>query len=626
MTLRPGARARGLIARAALVICLTAAAWSALLAATGGFETSILGLRVRSHNVVRPFQAAALALVVFVWARGIRDLLAGAAASVRRADARLVRWRFPHGAVAITLSAAVLVVGIRWTTGIAGGSDSYGYISQADLWLEGLPVVRQPWTAEVPWPDADWTFSPLGYRPALDQSGAIVASYAVGLPLLMAAVKSLAGHAAVFWLAPAAAALLVLVSYGIGRWLDSRAAGAIAAALVATNATVIAEMTAPMSDVIAATALSASCWLLFRASGPLPLGSGLCAALAVAVRPNLVPTVLVLAGWVALRPRKPGVDRMRQLAQGGMYLVFAAPGLMIPAWANWRLFGSPFVSGYGDIATIYDWSNVATNLGRYPALLFETRTLAALAGFAALLIPSKRLWPRLDDRPLQWGVALFVFSIVAQYIAYEPASGEGYLRFLLPCWPFVMTAAARVLLMMGRPGLRATLVVALVAAHGLASLDWACHGSRCDNLSERKYTGAASIVRSHTEPGSVVYAFQHSGSIRYYGGRMTLRYDLLDPEWLDRSAEWLAARGVHAYAVLDDWELELFRTRFAGQRLVRQIDHPVATYRGVVVTHFYDLLAPADARAPEEWIDRFDGPRYPLPAPDPVFRLSDASR
>jgi hypothetical protein len=626
MPVRPDARTRGLVARVALITCLVFAGWAALLAATGGFETSLLGFRIRTHNVVRPLQAAALAFLVFVWARGIRALRDAAAAGVRATDARLARWRLPYGAVAVASSAAVLVAGIRWATGVAGGSDSYGYISQADLWLEGLPIVPQPWTADVPWPDADWTFSPLGYRPALGAPGTIVASYAVGLPLLMAAVKSVAGHAAVFWLAPIAGACLVFVSYGVGRWLDSRAAGAIAAFLVATSATLLSEVSAPMSDVVAAAGLSASCWLLLRAPGRLPIVPGLCAALACAVRPNLAPTLLVLACWVALRPRVPAMGFLRRILHVAVYLAAAAPGLLIPAWANWRLFGSPLLSGYGTVETIYQWSNVSTNLVRYPALLIEARTPAALLGFAALLIPLKRLWPRLADRPVLFGIALFVFSVVAQYVAYEPATGGGYLRFLLPCWPFVMTAAARVLLMVGRPGLRAAVVVAFLAAQGLASFEWACKDGRCTNLSERKYTGIASLVRSRTEPGSVVYAFQHSGSVRYYGGRMTLRYDQLDPKWLDRSVDWFAARGVHAYAVLDDWELEVFRTRFAGQHRVQQIDDPAATYRGEVVTHFFDLLAPRDpGRATEVLIDRFDGPRYPPPVPPPDFRLSDRS-
>jgi hypothetical protein len=619
-------RRRTLVARAALVAGACAAAWSVLLAMTGGFETTWLGLRIRSHNTSRPLQAALLAFLVFAWAHGIRELRSLAAAGVRAADAWLARRRIPYGTLAAALSGAVLVFGLAWGSGVAGGSDSYGYISQAELWLEGWPVVPQPWTGEVPWPEADWTFSPLGYRPAPGRDGAIVPGYAVGLPLLMAAAKFVAGHAAVFWLTPIAGAILVLVSYAVGRWLVSRAAGAAAAWLVATSATLVGEVTAPMSDVIAAAALSASCWLLFRASHGLPVAAGLCAALAIAVRPNLVPTAVVMACWLTLRPGVPGTGRVRQLARAAVFLAALAPGLLIPAWANWRLFGSPLVSGYGDVQTIYDWSNVRVNLVRYPALLVETRTLAALMGFALLLIPSRRPWPRIEDRPLHWGIAFFVFSIVAQYIAYEPATGEGYLRFLLPCWPFVMTAAARVLLSIGRPGLPAALVFALLTVQGLASVDWACRGSRCDNLSERKYPGAGAIVRSRTEPDSIIYAFQHSGSLRYYGGRMTLRYDLLDPTWLDRSVEWFTARGVHAYAVLDDWEVDVFRTRFAGQRLVRAIDHPVITYRGAVVTHFYDLRGRDDGRATEEWVDRFDGPRYPLPVAPPDFRLSGGGR
>lgn len=620
------ARARRLVSRATLAIAIVAGAWSVLLAVTGGFETNLLGLRIRSHNMTRPLQLAAAALLLFVWARGVGELRS-MAAWLRAADERLAHWRVPHGLVAAALSAGILAFGIARSSGVAGGSDSYGYVSQADLWLKGLPIVRQPWTAEVPWPDADWTFSPLGYRPALDAPGTLVASYAAGLPLLMAAAKRVGGHAAVFWLAPVAGAFLVLVSYGVGRWLDSRAAGAIAAFLVATSATLIGEVPAPMSDVIAATGLSSSCWLLLRAPRRLPIVPGLCAALAAAVRPNLVPTLLVLACWVALRPKVPGMGRMRQVVHAAVYLGAAAPGLLIPAWANWRLFGSPFVSGYGGVETIYDWANAAPNLVRYSALLLETRTLPALVGFALLLVPSKRLWPGTPDRPVHWGIALFAFSIVAQYVMYEPATGEGYLRFLLPCWPFVMTAAARALLMVGRSGLRAAVVVALLAAQGLASIDGACEGGRCNNLSERKYSGAGAIVRSRTEPGSIVYAFQHSGSLRYYGSRMTLRYDLLDPQWLDRSVEWFAARGVHVYAVLDDWEVEVFRNRFAGQRRVRQIERPIVTYRGAVVTHFYDLLAPpADGRPVEERVDRFEGPRVPPPGSPPLFDLSGGSR
>jgi hypothetical protein len=615
-----------LLARVFLAAAAAAAAWAMLLAATGGFETTLFGLPIRSHDATRPLWASGLAFALFVWARGVGPLIRAVAVLVRDADRWLARRHLPYCGIALVLGAGVLIYGVGWGTGVAGGSDSYGYISQSDLWLKGLPIVRQPWTSQVPWPDAVWTFSPLGYRPALDGSDAIVAGYAVGLPLLMAAARFVGGHSAVFWLAPVAGAMLVLVTYAVGCWLDSPAAGAIAAWLAATSATLIGEVASPLSDVIAAGSLSASCWLLFRSPERIPVPAGLAAALAIAVRPNLAPTLAVMALWVTVRPPLPGMGRMRQLAHAILLLAAASPGLLLPAWANWRLFGSPFISGYGDFETIYDWSHVLPNLAQYPALLLRSRAVPALIGFAVLLIPARRLWPRLADRTVLWGIALFVFSLVAQYMAYEPATGEGYLRFLLPCWPFVMTGAARVLLLIARPGWPALLVAFLLLAQGVASIQGACHDGGCDNRGERKYPSAGAIVRSRTEPGSIIYSFQHSGSLRYYGGRMTLRYDILDRQWLDRSIEWFADRGVHPYAVLDDWEVAKFRERFAGQRRVNQIDRPLVTYRGTVVTHFYDLLAPpGEPRDTDVRVDRFDGPRYPRPAEPPAFTLSGRS-
>ena len=112
--------------------------------------------------------------------------------------------------------------------------------------------------------------------------------------------------------------------------------------------------------------------------------------------------------------------------------------------------------------------------------------------------------------------------------------------------------------------------------------------------------------------------------MRYYGGRLTLRYDLLNPAWLDRSVEWFASRGIHAYLVLDDWEVVGFRRRFAGQQRLSQVDVPVFIYRGTVRVLFFDLDRPPERWvAPEIVVDRFDGPRYPGPAansfPTPRF-------
>ena len=62
-----------------------------------------------------------------------------------------------------------------------------------------------------------------------------------------------------------------------------------------------------------------------------------------------------------------------------------------------------------------------------------------------------------------------------------------------------------------------------------------------------------------------VLTWLHSGSVRYYAGRVTMRYDLLDRDWLDRAVEWLNARGVAVYALLD-------RASIDAEEIIRQGD------------------------------------------------------
>ena len=51
-------------------------------------------------------------------------------------------------------------------------------------------------------------------------------------------------------------------------------------------------------------------------------------------------------------------------------------------------------------------------------------------------------------------------------------------------------------------------------------------------------------------------AAQHSGSITYYSGRPTLRWDLLDAASLDRAIASLRRAGYEPYVVLDGEENE----------------------------------------------------------------------
>ena len=63
----------------------------------------------------------------------------------------------------------------------------------------------------------------------------------------------------------------------------------------------------------------------------------------------------------------------------------------------------------------------------------------------------------------------------------------------------------------------------------------------------------------------MIFASIHAGSLRYYAGRATLRFDLLDASWFDRALVWLADHGRHPYVLIEDWEMPAFRNRFAQQ-------------------------------------------------------------
>jgi hypothetical protein len=107
---------------------------------------------------------------------------------------------------------------------------------------------------------------------------------------------------------------------------------------------------------------------------------------------------------------------------------------------------------------------------------------------------------------------------------------------------------------------------------------------------ERRYIDVGRFVASHTEPDAVMLSLQHSGSLRLYGGRLTLRYDIVDPLWLDRVLDHLQSIGRHPYFVLDGREVDAFRQRFGGASRSGALDWlPIATLGPVVSV--YDPMA-----------------------------------
>jgi hypothetical protein len=107
---------------------------------------------------------------------------------------------------------------------------------------------------------------------------------------------------------------------------------------------------------------------------------------------------------------------------------------------------------------------------------------------------------------------------------------------------------------------------------------------------ESKYVEVARTVEALTDPDAVIIAAQHSGSVRYYAGRLTLRWDVGDPAWLDRTVDWLAAHGHHPYFVLEAQESADLRARYGPRNVSARLEWtPMVSFRAGAGT-MYDAV------------------------------------
>jgi hypothetical protein len=428
-------------------------------------------------------------------------------------------------------------------------------VSQAGLWLNRSLTIEQPIVRASPWPHAGDTWAPLGYRASPERPDAIVPLYSPGLPIAMALAQAAGGFCAAFLVVPLCGALTVWLTYALGVTVFGRRPIALAAALlVASSPIFLYQVMNPMTDVPVAAAWTAA--LVATAAG-WPAAAGAASAAALVIRPNLAPVALILAGWILL-------------AQRGRWLRFAGavlPGIFLVTAINASIYESPLVSGYGTLAELYSVRHLAANLRQFGRWIHETQTAAILLlpliFFAAPRLHPPPLVPH--GRLLLGGVAA---AIVGSYLFYVPFDAWWYLRFLLPAWPVLMlvtaeSAAAIAAVATERWGGVLALAFAFALATngvGIARTRYAFDVGR----SERRYIDVARFVSSHTDADAVMIALQHSGTLRMYADRLTLRFDQLDPAWLDRAAAFLRSIGRHPYIVLEAGERDIFQRRFAA--------------------------------------------------------------
>ena len=622
--MRPAPRLR----RALLAIACLSLLWAVWLVVSGGVNVRLFGVRFRSRDPSRVALVGFSALAGYLVAGGTAGLRAAVQRSRRFADQVSGR----PGCAAFLIAASVVFVGLQCSTRVAGGSDAYGYVSQANLWLSGDLHVEQPWVADVPWPDREWTFTPGGYRPAEARATpSIVPTYSPGLPLIFSLATIAAGPCAMFAVVPLLGGLAVLLTYGMGRRAGSAWTGVAAGWLVATSPAMLSILMEPLTDVPVMAAWAGALYFLQAGTIASVLCSGAAAAMAVLIRPNLVPLACPLFLWLVFRGAGSTGSFRRGLIHGSVFGSAVLLGIVAVALINRALFGSPFTSGYGRFQDQFAWIHVVPNLRHYFTWLLETQTPAALLGFAALAAPSRRLWPGLSDKSLLAMFLAFVLVLWGEYSAYLEFESWGYLRFLLPSWPVLMLGLAAALLAIARIHERAgpPLAFVTVLVLGLWNLHEAqSRGVFAQRQAARHEAAIGQIVGEHTGPQSVVFASGRSGSVRYYGGRVTARYDFLPPDWLDRSVGWLTERGVQVYVLLDEGELPQFSDRFAGQRTLVALTTPVLVYEPAGI-RLFDLSSPPDLHTVPSIVSKVPPARDecgPRAIPSLVFRGSPAAR
>jgi hypothetical protein len=261
-------------------------------------------------------------------------------------------------------------------------------------------------------------------------------------------------------------------------------------------------------------------------------------------------------------------------------MVFAAAsaaGCVAVALIQQMFYGSPFSSGYGSLTGLFATSHIAPNALRYATWMWQSHTPVWLAALAAPFVLPRRLTALL--------LTLVAVNVLC-YLPYVVFNDWWYVRFLLPAIAIVLVLTVAVV---------ETLLIRLaprkgapyIATFAIVLSGFFIREARARNVFdlhrlEARYERAGSYVATHLPPNALVITSWESGSVRYYGHRTTLVWDVLDPAWLDRAIAYARGRGLEPYLLFEPWEEPMFRQRFAGSTIAK-LDWPPAADIGAVV-------------------------------------------
>lgn len=552
-----------------LVLAAVMVLWALVIGLTGGFVLSIGGMRLSSRSMRNALILFSLAMAA-AWAiapggrrmQALADAWARVAGPLDAAIAAL-NPRLLHRTadlLALVIAIAVVVTGVTRGAFVAGGSDSYGYVSQAHMWATGTLRVQPPFGDQQPAGLSNYAFTPLGYRLAPDEQS-IVPTYAPGFPMLASVFERAIGPDSVFYVMPVMAGIMVLGTYLLGIGVSGRAVGLLAALLMALSPAFLFQLThAPMSDIVAACWWTLALALLqrTRTSSTSSLVMGLCAAAAIMTRPNLVPLAIVPGGWL-LSDVVKNPARAQTIARLMLYGIGPVVASLLVAGLNRYWYGSPTASGYGALAgELFQWGFLWPNIVNYTRSIVETQTPAI---FLALLAP---LFVRSS---LVTTYALFVVVMYLCYAVYLPMDAWWGLRFFLPVFPVVLVFLSVTivhgtrLIPLGPHVLLPVVIAVLIVAQ---MREFIRDTSVLDSTGEQRFAQIGRYIADTLPKDAVVFAVMHSGSVNYYSGRVTVRFDYVKPEQFSAVASELQRRGRPAFILLDTFEGEDFAKRFGA--------------------------------------------------------------
>ena len=244
---------------------------------------------------------------------------------------------------------------------------------------------------------------------------------------------------------------------------------------------------------------------------------------------------------------------------------------LLIAFVDAEWYGSPLRSGYGSLDELYGLENIWPNLLFYVGWLLKTQTPLLLLAFASPAIAARAGGGAAVAALV---AAIFPLAVLAQYLPYIVFEDWVYVRFLLPAYPALLAGTAAVVVSLAhrltRPPIAVATTVLLVSGVVLRGFQYSSIPFALEGL-ERRYVETAGYAQRL--PGNPVFlALLHSGSLRYYTGREVLRWDMLDPRYLDTAVAYLQQKGHSLYLVADAGEFARVHELFPGSRTVQTLD------------------------------------------------------